>query len=94
MLHYTCDACGVRLDEKRYVVKVEIAPAGENPMISEEDLDADHLEEIAELLDAGAQPHDDGPQGFRFDLCPKCRETYCHDPLGKDSRHRLKFSQN
>lgn len=95
MLHYTCDACGVRLDDRRYVVKVEVAPAIDLDIINEEDLDSDHLEQIADILAAGGDVADDGQrQGFRYDLCPNCRDKYCQDPLRKDLWRRLDFSQN
>ena len=95
MLHYTCDACGVRLDEQRYVVKVEVAPAIDPEIISEADLDADHLEQIAEILAEGDDiTNEDDRQGYRYDLCPNCRDKYCRDPLGKNSWRQLKFSEN
>jgi len=98
MLHFTCDACGERVDDERYIVTVEVTPAFAPEMISEMDLDADHLEEVAELLAeaemTGKPPACDEPQWFRFDLCEHCRERFCHDPLGKQMLRRLNFSQN
>lgn len=98
MLHFTCDACGDRVDEERYVVKMEVIPAAAPEMISEMDLDADHLEEVAELLAeaemTGNAPAFDEPQWFRFDLCEHCRERFCNDPLGKETLRRLNFSKN
>ncbi len=96
MLHYTCDACGVRLGERRYVVKVEVTPAFDPDEINEDDLDTDHLEAIAELIaqaDTGKQV-DETTHEFRYDLCQHCHENYCRDPLHKDNLRRLDFSEN
>lgn len=98
MLHFSCDLCGVRLDDDRYVVRLEVAPAFDPDMITEADLDADNLEEVANLLAAaeveGGEIDRDEPQEFRYDLCPQCRDRFCQDPLGKGALRRLNFSQN
>jgi hypothetical protein len=99
MLHYSCDSCGRELAQERFVVRVEVAPAFDADQIDEGDLDADHLEKIAEAIEAmestGEFEHDDcGARSMRYDLCPSCRDRFVSDPLGQDSRRRLSFSQN
>src|SRR5579871_3692255 len=50
MLHFSCDLCGHHLDDRRYVVKVEVFPAFDPDEIVEEELDTDHLAEVAEMI--------------------------------------------
>jgi len=99
MLHFSCDLCGQPLDDQRYVVKLEVFPAFDPEEITEEDLDADHLQEIAELIEemevAGGMPLDDcSAKNFRYDLCPRCHKKFLKDPLGRDTLRRLNFSEN
>lgn len=90
MVHFKCDLCGKDLTavgETRFVVRIDSYPGGDPDRITDEDLEADHMEEIAELLrrddsiDADVNP---GPRSFRFDLCPCCMKKYADDPLGRD----------
>jgi hypothetical protein len=72
--HFSCDLCGQSLSDRRYVVKVEVFAAFDPEEIDEEDLDADHLQEISDIIQEmeakGAAPLDDcGAKHFRFDLC-------------------------
>jgi hypothetical protein len=102
MVHFTCDLCGMDLTgagEPRYVVKIEVMPGFDPNQIREDDLDDDPMEAVSELLrndenlaaeDLAAQ----SPKGFRFDLCPKCREKFANDPLGRESLRSFDFSQN
>ncbi len=99
MLHFSCDLCGKHLDDRRFVVKLEVYPAFDPEEFSEEDLDADHLQEISAILDemheTGAPATEDfGPKQMRYDLCPDCHCRYLKDPLGRDSLRRLNFSEN
>lgn len=99
MLHFSCDLCGQALDERRYVAKVEIFPAFDPEAITEEELEADHLQEVAELLHDMEVIGDDivedcSAKSFRFDLCPTCHARYAKDPLGRDTLRRLNFSEN
>lgn len=99
MLHFSCDVCGLHLNERRFVVKLEVFPAFDPDQIGEEDLDADHLSEIAQILEhseeTGSDPVEDcGPKEFRFDLCPNCHRKFVKDPLGRDAFRRLNFSKN
>jgi len=99
MLHFSCDLCGRSIDHERYTARVEVAPAFDPDEVTEEDLDADHLDEIAESLSELESTGDFeadalSPKKFRFDLCPMCWKRYCKDPLGRDTARRLNFSQN
>ena len=102
MVHFTCDLCGKDMTaagDPRFVVKIE-AYAGQDPtLISEDDLDDDHMEVVSQLLqrDEGlssaeieAQTH----KGFRFDLCPCCHKKFLKDPLGRESTLSFDFSKN
>ena len=52
MLHFSCDLCGKDLPEQsaRYVVKMEAFAAADPSELTEDDLDTDHVEEMAQLL--------------------------------------------
>ena len=104
MLHYSCDLCKRPIDSKtgtRHVVKIEVFPAIEEVQPcdchGEEVADADHLEEMQELLeqldgdDAGL---DDAARSMRFDLCETCRQRFVKNPLGMNTGKQLDFSQN
>jgi hypothetical protein len=99
MLHFSCDLCGRQLDDHRYVVKLEVFPTFDPEAIDESDLEADHLQEVAEELDkmedTGKKDIEDcEPRDFRFDLCSSCRCQFLKDPLGRDALRRLNFSEN
>jgi len=105
MVHFTCDLCGKDLThagDPRYVVKIS-AYAGFDPnQITEDDLDDDHMEAIADLLRREesegnpASPDLDAPsfKGFRYDLCPECHSRFIKDPLSRDTMRMLNFSEN
>ncbi len=99
MMHFSCDSCGRAIQRERYEVRIEMAEAFDPDEITEEDLDVDHLQAIAESLEELADtsefevdPH--RPKRHRLDLCPACAASFARDPLGHTSRRRLKFSQN
>lgn len=99
MLHFSCDLCGQDLDDQRYVVKMELFPAFDPNAITEDDLDTDNLEEVADLIHemelTGETDLEDGnAKSFRFDLCPTCHAKFTKDPLGRDALRRLDFSKN
>lgn len=99
MLHFTCDLCGLQLGDRRFVAKVEVYPAFDPEEFDEEDLDADHLQQISESIEemetTGQSPLEDcGSKDFRFDLCPHCHQKFVSDPLGRDALRRLNFSEN
>lgn len=98
MLHFSCDLCGQPLDDRRYVVRMEIFPAFDASDITEADLDVDHLNavaaEIHEMELTGVEADDANSKSFRFDLCPRCHARYEKDPLGREALRRLNFSEN
>ncbi len=99
MLHFTCDLCGQKLTDERFVVRVEIAPAHDPDQIDESHLDLDHLQQISESLQSMESTGDyevdaDTPKAFRFDLCADCRQKYQVDPLRPEPVHRARFSHN
>jgi hypothetical protein len=110
MYHFTCDLCGkeLRAGEDRWVVKVEVFAARDPGELTEADLDADHLEAVAQLIrdleDEGepTPPADPASRRLRFDLCADCRARFLRDPLRKDGHAapakepapKLGFSEN
>lgn len=96
MLHFSCDLCGCQLDDRRFVVKLETFPAFDPDQLSPSDLDADHLDQVAQQLESGdaADTDDCETKTLRFDLCPRCHHKFVRDPLGRDAARRLTFSKN
>jgi hypothetical protein len=102
MVHFTCDLCGKELTgsgESRYVGKIEAYPGFDPTEIKEDDLDADPMEAVAQILQRDeALVNEDGAatlhKGFRFDLCPSCHHKFLKDPLGKDTIRSFDFSKN
>jgi len=99
MLHFSCDMCGRPLGKERYVARLEVFPAHDPDEIDESQLDSDHLQELAEMLEeiengAGYDLDDGEPKQFRFDLCPDCHPRFVADPLGRERLQRLKYSDN
>ena len=108
MLHYSCDLCKRPIDthtDVHHVVKIEVFPAVEDPAQhscceAESAADeADHLEEMQELLerlDDDELPgcFNDGVSSMRFDLCDACRQRFVKNPLGLKSGKQHDFSNN
>lgn len=102
MVHFTCDLCGKDLTatgDPRYVVKIEAFPGFDPTEITEDDLDDDPMEAVAQILQrdetlSSSEASSTAPKGFRFDLCPACHEKYVRDPLGKESLRTFDFSKN
>lgn len=102
MLHFSCDICGKDLTDgsPRYVVKMEAHAATDPAQLTDEDMDADHVEEMAQLLSAIEDGEEDAPallptcQKMRFDLCPVCYGKFVKDPLGREDANRFDFSEN
>src|SRR4051812_9613947 len=102
MVHFTCDLCGKHLaasGDNRYVVKIEAFPGFDPTEITEDDLDDDPMEAVAQILqrdEAGSSGEAAAPlhKGFRFALCPACHEKFVKDPLGKESVPSFDFSKN
>ena len=101
MIHFSCDACGSMLGEERFSVTVEIKAEFDPCELTEADLDADHLAQIAAELEAqtiSGEPSQvsEKPrrQKMKFDLCPACQARYAADPLGREALRRWNFSKN
>lgn len=101
MLRYSCDVCGKDMlpeEDRRYVVKIEVYAAHDPAELTEDDLDADAVESLGEML---AEAGDDADfsehlppvrKDFRFDLCPDCHQHYLRNPLARETV--LQFSNN
>jgi hypothetical protein len=103
MLHFSCDICSKDLTPDgtpRYVVKMESFAATDPAQLTDEDMEADHVEEMAQLLSAIELGEEDTPElppaclKLRFDMCPVCYRKFVKDPLGRDSATRFDFSEN
>lgn len=99
MIHFTCDGCGRSIsqtDETRYVVRMEVYAAvdDESPACPD---DADHLEEIEDLLERidelDANEEETLYKQVRYDLCCGCRERFLSNPLGRGVA-RMGYSDN
>jgi hypothetical protein len=103
MLHFSCDICGKDLTPDtapRYVVKMEAYAATDPAQLTAEDMDADCIEEMAQLLSAIEEGEEETPDllptchKVRFDLCTVCFRKFVKDPLGRDMASRFDFSEN
>lgn len=102
MMHFSCDVCGkdmTRDGAERYVLKMEAFAAGAPGELTDEDLETDHVEEMARLLndmEEGEEPTPPLPtcKKMRFDLCPSCFRKFVNDPLGRESAAKFDFSPN
>lgn len=102
MLHFSCDVCGKDLPDgaARHVVKMEAFAATDPARLTDDDLNADHVDEMARLLSELEDGERDEPelppsaQKFRFDLCPVCYRKFLKDPLGREAAARFDFSEN
>jgi hypothetical protein len=96
MLHFSCDVCGRQLADQRFVVRLESYPAFDPDLIEDSDLDVDHLQQVADELQLEDEPPTEPERlrVLRFDLCPTCHERFLLDPLGREAKRRVRFSQN
>ena len=94
MLHYTCDACGDPVGDRRYTVRLELTAAHDPAALTEADLDEDHLTTLDDLLGGHAEPAPLRRETLVYDLCVGCRDRFRKDPLGRDAGRRLEFSAN
>jgi hypothetical protein len=101
MVHITCDVCGKQLEpgQGHHVMKIEMFMAHDPAELTEADLDADHMDEVSQLLedeDVDGELDDLPPatQHFRYDLCGNCRRRLARDPLNKDLALKFDFSEN
>src|SRR5258708_6387125 len=103
MLHFSCDICGKDLvdgSRSRFVVKMEAYAAKDPTELTDDDTDADQIEEMARLLNEQEENGDDAPapapicKKMRFDLCAYCYRKFVADPLGRESVAKFDFSEN
>ena len=100
MLHITCDLCGKELrgGGDHYVVKIEVFPTQDPAVLTEADLDEDHMEAVSQMLremeDMEAPDVEPPSQQRRYDLCPECRKRYLRDPLNREAAQKFDFSEN
>jgi hypothetical protein len=103
MRHYSCDLCSKDLTSEpsaRYVVQIAAYPVARTDELTEADLDQDHLEAMAELLEEleDAAPDTLPPtptsRTLEYDLCPTCYCRFLADPLGREAGRKLHFSKN
>lgn len=101
MMHFSCDICGkdmTRAGAERYVLKMEAFAASDPAELTDDDLEADHVEEMGRLL-SDLEETDGEPQlpptskKLRFDLCPGCFRKFANDPLGREAA-KFDFSSN
>jgi hypothetical protein len=103
MMHYSCDICGKDMTPdgtERYVVKMEAFAATGPAGLTDDDLEADHVEEMARMLcemeegEGESQPLP-ACKKMRFDLCAGCYRRFVNDPLGREATSaKLHFSPN
>ncbi|AWM36086.1 hypothetical protein GobsT_61540 [Gemmata obscuriglobus] len=102
MMHFSCDVCGkdmTRDGAERYVVKMEAFASCDPGVLTDGDLETDHIEEMAQLL-SDLEEGGDAPaplpacKKMRFDLCPACFRKFVNDPLGRESAAKFDFSPN
>ncbi|MFM8273160.1 MAG: hypothetical protein ACKODX_12615 [Gemmata sp.] len=102
MMHFSCDICSKDMSQtgaERYVLKMEAFAAIAPSELTDEDLETDHVEEMARLL-SGIEEGEEAPQPLpqskkmRFDLCHNCFRKFMNDPLGRESASKFHFSQN
>ena len=90
MLHFSCDICGKDLTPKgqaRYVVKMEAFAATDPAQLTDDDLDTDHVEEMAQTPE-----RDRGRRGGRAGDCcrpaRRCGSTCARCATASSSRIR------
>ena len=92
-----CDLCGKMIENSKdhFRVDIEIYSHQEPACVTEEDLDQDHLEQIAIMLnDPDCSAPASTRSSFQFDLCPHCMNKYQKDPLSKEAEAQVHFSDN
>jgi hypothetical protein len=99
MMHFSCDICGHKLLDRRFVVKMEVYAAFDPEDATDEDQDRDNLDEIADIIGQMAETGDSDvdqnrPHKFRYDLCEDCRDQFVKDPLALHRPRRMRISDN
>jgi len=104
MRHFSCDGCGKTLipgEHTRHIVRMEAYPADDSRGLTEADLDQNHLDAMADMLE---ELESAGPEALvavptrrkmEFDLCPHCYQRFLLDPFGREAGRKLQlFSKN
>jgi hypothetical protein len=102
MIHFSCDRCKRAIDSEsdlRYLVRIEVEAVMDPVHAADPDDDRDHLLEIDEILeriDTSECPEigDDVYQKRRYDLCPQCFRKFILNPVGREKKATVGFSQN
>ncbi len=99
MIHYSCDLCGGSLGKERYEANIEIAPKFDPDELIEDDLDADHLQQIADeisLMDSTDEfkLEETGSKTLKLDFCTSCARRFLKSPLNLAPASRVTFSKN
>ncbi len=99
MIHYSCDICGLRLKDQRFIARIEVYPSFDPDEITQDDLDRDNLDEVAGIINNMDMTGDldldqDAPKSFRYDLCESCQQQFVKDPLARHRPRRLRMSDN
>ena len=103
MVHFTCDLCGKDLSasgEPRYVVKIATYAGFDPNEITDEDLDEDHMEAVAEApptrrVDPARSSRTPRPtRASASTSAPSCHGRFVKDPLGKELLRTFDFSKN
>ena len=99
--HLTCDHCGEGLlhdGEVRYRVRIEVKSAYDVMELTEDDLNADHGEEMRRILArlSGRDPESLEDQVYKLielDLCATCQKGYIRDPHFLEIRGRPRWDR-
>ena len=101
MRHYSCDICGTGMTDDstdRFIVKFEAAPASPATQLTEADLDQDHLDTMAEMLEDLDEADFDALTPtirlMEYDLCRRCMDKMLADPLGRQRNIEPRYSTN
>ncbi len=99
MIQYTCDQCGRVMGAQRYSVNIEVRLHENDELLTEADLDQDHLHSIAEeisQMDSTSEFQLPEPKvkTMKLDLCSPCTRRFEKDPLGRETRQRFNISPN
>ena len=97
MIESACDRCGRPLQrmDRQYLATMEIRPVVGAAHSDEDPGDRDHLLELHEMLEAGADVDAPDEQHVReFLLCHDCCQRVQEDPMTQDAALHVGFSQN
>ena len=78
---------------------MEAFAANDPSELTDDDLEADHVEEMARML-CEMEDSDEEPEflpvckKLRYDLCAGCFRKFVADPLGRESAAKFDFSEN